>query len=300
MKALIAAGYGDVDKLSVADVAEPQAGPGDVKVKVHAASINPIDWKLLAGYARAMMELKFPAVLGRDASGEVVEVGANVTGVRPGDRVLGFASHTFAELVAAPENAWARVPPGLDMSDAAALPLVALTGAQLADTVQPKPGQSILVTGALGGVGRAAVFAARAAGATVWAGVRTKQKGAATAIGANHVVAIDDDQEIGRLPAFDAICDTVSGDTIAKLLAHMKPGGVLGSVLGEPAAAKERGIRTIAIRTQPDSKRLGELASAARDKRLVIPVERAFPLQQGAEAFRLARSGGAGKVLLRP
>src|SRR4051794_27200545 len=110
MKALIATGYGDVDTLTVADVAEPQIGPGDVKVRVYAASINPIDWKLLSGQARMLMELQFPAILGRDASGEVLEAGANVKSVRPGDQVLGFASRTFAERVVAPENAWARVP----------------------------------------------------------------------------------------------------------------------------------------------------------------------------------------------
>jgi len=198
------------------------------------------------------------------------------------------------------ENVWAKVPTGLDLLDAAALPLVTLTGAQLADAVAPRPGLSILVTGAVGGVGRSAVFVAKAAGATVWAGVRTQQKEAARLLGADHVVAIDDDQEIAKLPAFDAICDTVSGETIVKLLSRLKPAGVLGSVLGEPPAAKGRGVKTIAIRVQPDPNRLAHLAQAAAEKRLVVPVERTFPIEQAAEAFRLARSGVIGKVLLRP
>jgi NADPH:quinone reductase-like Zn-dependent oxidoreductase len=300
MKALITTAYGDVDKLTVADVPEPQVGAGDVKVKVHAASINPVDWKLLSGQARMLMELHFPAILGRDASGDVLEVGGDVTRLRPGDHVLGLASSTFAEHVVAAENAWAKVPAGLDPLDAAALPLVALTGAQLADTVEPRPGLSILVTGAVGGVGRSAVFVTKAAGATVWAGVRTQQKEAARPVGAHHVVAIDDDKEIAKLPAFDAICDTVGGETIVKLLSRLKPGGVLGSVLGEPPAAKERGVKTIAIRVQPDPRRLGHLAEAAAEKRLVMPVERTFPIEQAAEAFRLARGGAVGKVLLLP
>jgi NADPH:quinone reductase-like Zn-dependent oxidoreductase len=165
MKALITTAYGDVDKLKVADVPEPQIADGEVKVKVHAASINPMDWKLLSGQARAVMELHFPAILGRDVSGEVLEVGGDVTRLRRGDQVLGLATSTFAERVVAAENAWAKVPTGLDLLDAAALPLVTLTGAQLADSVEPRSGLSILVTGAAGGVGRSAVFVAKAAGA---------------------------------------------------------------------------------------------------------------------------------------
>ena len=301
MKALIATAYGDVENLTLAEMPEPNVGPDDVKIQVHAASINPLDWKLLSGYARGTsMELHFPAILGRDASGDVLEVGDNAKSLRAGDRVLGFASSTFAEHVVAPENAWAKSPRGLELTDAAALPMVALTGAQLADTVQPRPGLSVLITGAVGGVGRVAVFVAKTAGATVWAGVRAEQKGAAGTLGADQIVAIDDNAEIAALPEFDAICDTVDGETIAKLLPHLKIGGVLGSTLGEPPGAKERGVRVTAIRTQPDPRRLSELAKAAAERRLVMPVQRTFPLGEAANAFRLARQGGVGKVLLLP
>jgi NADPH:quinone reductase-like Zn-dependent oxidoreductase len=301
MKALIATAYGDVENLEVAERAEPKVGASDVKIQVHAAGINPLDWKLLSGYGRGTsMELHFPAILGRDASGEVLEVGANVRGLGAGDRVLGFALSTFAERAVAAENAWAKVPHGLDLTAAAALPMIALTGAQLADTVHPKPGMSVLVTGAVGGVGRVAVFVAKTAGATVWAGVRTEQKTAAGALGADRVVALDNDAEIDALPKFDAVCDTVNGETIRKLLLHLKTGGALGSTLGEPAGAKERGLRVTAIRTMPDPMRLSELAKAAAAGRLVVPIQRTFPLEQAADAFRLARQSGLGKVLLMP
>jgi NADPH:quinone reductase-like Zn-dependent oxidoreductase len=308
MKALIATAYGDVENLTLAEMPEPKLGPGDVKIQVHAASINPLDWKMLSGQMRASMELHFPAILGHDASGEVLEVGADVKSLRAGDRVLGLASNTFAERVAAAENAWVTVPRGLELKDAAALPQVALTGALLADAVDPRPGLSILVTGALGGVGRIAVFVAKRAGATVWAGVRAKQKAAAGMLGADHVVAIDDDAETAELPEFDAICDTVGGEPVARLLPHLKRDGALGSALGEPAAAKERGARVTAIRTftairtQPDllKRWLSDLATAAARRKLVMPTQRTFPLKQGAEAFRLARQGSVGKVLLLP
>ena len=301
MKALIAAAYGDVENLTLAEMPEPKVGPDDVKVRVHAASINPLDWKVLSGYGRGTpMELHFPAILGRDASGEVIEVGDNVTSLRAGDRVLGFASSTFAEHVVAPEAAWAKVPRELDLTEAAAFPMIALTGAQLADTVKPRPGLSVLVTGAVGGVGRVAVFVAKTAGASVWAGVRAEQKDAADAVGANQVVVIDDDAEMAALPTFDAICDTVDGDTIAKLLVHLRRHGVLGTTLGEPPGAREAGVRVTAIRTRPDPQRLSALAEAAAERRLVVPVQRTFPLEKAADAFAVARQGGVGKVLLLP
>jgi len=300
MKALVAKDYGDVDQLELREMPEPEVGPGDVRVKVAAASINPIDWKLLAGARRKLMELHFPAILGRDASGEVLEVGANVKSLRRGDRVLGLVFGSFAEQVVAAENAWAKLPPGLDAIEAAALPLVGLTGAQLADRVEPAKGRTILVTGALGGVGRVAVFVAKSAGATVWAGVRRSQLQAASQLGADRVVAVDDDAGIAELPELDAIADTVNGDTIAKLLPRLKKDGQLGSVLGEPAAAKERGVRTHAILTQPDPKRLEDLARAMAYGRLAMQVQKRFPLAQTADAIRLARAGGAGKVLVIP
>jgi NADPH:quinone reductase-like Zn-dependent oxidoreductase len=300
MKALTATGYGDVDRLTIADVPEPRVGPRDVKVKVHAASINPIDWKLLAGHARMLMELSFPAILGRDASGEVQEVGADVKALRPGDHVLGWVSNAFAEYVVAPADDWVNLPPGLDLTSAAALPLVTLTGAQLADAVHSGPGMTVLVTGALGAVGRSAVFVAKTAGASVWAGVRQRQKDAAAALGVAGVTAIDDVGEIGNLPPLDAICDTVGGAVVAALLPRLKAGGVVASVLGAPAGAKERGLKAIGLQTQPDSRRLATLAQAASEKRLVIPVDRTFPLAQGAEAFQVARSSGVGKVILLP
>lgn len=298
MKALIATDYGDVDKLTIAEVPERNVGPDDIKVRVLAAGINPIDWKLLSGHARMLMELTFPAILGHDASGDVIEVGSNVRTLRVGDRVLGLASSAFAARVVSPAIGWTTVPPGLDVIHAAALPTAALTGAQLLDTVQPRAGLSVLVTGAIGAVGRAAVFVAKASGATVWAGVRARQKTGAHALGADHVVAIDDNAEIATLPVFDAICDTVGGETIATLLPHLKPGGILGSVLGEPPAAKSRGVKVAAVFTQPDANRLAELARAAAEKRLVIPVARTYALAEGGEAFRLARGGGVGKVIL--
>src|SRR5579863_3954892 len=133
MKAALLVGYGGVDQLELREVPEPQTGPGQIKVQVVGASINPIDWKLRQGAKRPGMNLKLPAILGRDAAGEVLEVGSGVTRFRAGDRVAGLVMGAYGERVVANEEAWAAVPANLDLVDAAAVPLVALTGAELVD-----------------------------------------------------------------------------------------------------------------------------------------------------------------------
>ena len=136
MKAMVLKAYGGVEQLELRDLPEPKPGPGEVRVKVAAASVNPIDWKLRSGAAKAMMPLEFPAVLGRDVSGEVVEVAAGVTALKVGDKVLGLVLNGYAEQVTASAVGFARLPAGLDLRDAAALPLVLLTGAQLIEPVR--------------------------------------------------------------------------------------------------------------------------------------------------------------------
>jgi NADPH:quinone reductase-like Zn-dependent oxidoreductase len=302
MKAVVLKEYGGVEQLELRDLPEPKPGPGQVRVKVAAASLNPIDWKLRSGAARALMPLELPAVLGRDVAGEVLEVGAGVTDFRPGDRVLGLVMGGYAEQVVSGAAAFAHVPGGMDLHQAAALPLVVLTGAQLIeDAVRAARGDTVLVTGALGGVGRAAVHVAKKRGARVLAGVRASQRTEAGRLGADQVVALDDEAELGRLPLLDAIADTVGGEIVAKLLPHLRPGGTLGSVVGEPPAAKGRPVVVRAFMAHPDAKRLGELAADVARGELAIPIARRFPLAQAAEAQRVAERGGAGgKVLLTP
>ncbi len=299
MKAIVLTGYGDVEKLEGRDLPDPTVGPNEIKVRVAGASINPIDWKLRSGALRAWMPLEFPAILGRDASGEVVEVGPGVTTFKIGDRVMGLVNAGYAQLVVAAADAWAQVPAKLNIVDAGALPLVLLTGAQLVDeAVKPREGDVVLVTGAVGSVGRVAVFAAKARGAKVWAGVRGKQRADAAKLGADGVVALDDDSEIGRLPPLDGVADTVGGGTLSTLLGMVKTGGTIGCVAGEPAGAKERGLVVHAMRVHADARRLAELGQAVAEGRLVIPIAKKLPLAQAREAQKLAESSPGGKVVL--
>lgn len=301
MKAVVMVGYGDVDKLELADVEEPEPGPREIKVKVCAAGINPVDCMLRRGELQSRMPLELPAILGRDVAGEVVEVGWQVTNFRKGDRVMGLVQQAYAEYVVGSVDAWAKLPDGMDLLSAGALPLVGLTGAQLAEEgVDPKRGDVVLVTGAVGAVGRVAVFTAKQRGARVIAGVRATQRREAEALGVDDVVALDDERDIERLPALDAIADTVDGSTVRRLFRKVKSGGVVGSVLGEPVEAKERGLRVRSIRAHLDPKRLEQLGQCVAEGALRIPIERTFPLTQARDAQHLAEEHGVGKVLLTP
>ncbi len=301
MKAIVLKEFGGIEKLELHDVPDPKPGAGEVVVKIAATSVNPIDYKLRSGSARGRIPLELPAILGRDIAGEVVELGSGVTSVRVGDRVLGLGMRSYAEKTSIRADALALLPEGLDPVDAGALPLVVTTGAQLAAHADPKPGQTILVTGAVGAVGRVAVFVAKERGARVIAGVRRKQLDAARALGADEVVALDDDAELRRIPELDMIADTVSGETIAKIIPRLRSGGVLASVLGEPPAAKGKPIEVRAFMAQSDGKLLARYAQSVAQGRLTIQIGERLPLAKAGEAQKLAEEHKVdGKILLIP
>jgi NADPH:quinone reductase-like Zn-dependent oxidoreductase len=298
MRAVVLVGFGGLDQLELREVPEPTVGFGEVKVRVFAASINPIDWKLREGVPRLAANLRLPAILGRDAAGEVVEVGKGVARLRVGSRVAGLVSNSYAESVVAREETWAEVPEAMSFDDAAAIPLAGLTGAQLIEEgVRPQAGSSVLITGALGSVGRAAVYTAKQRGAQIWAGVRSSQRSTATALGVYGSVALDDFAD-EQLPMFDAIADTVGGESVEKLLDKVRRGGVFATVIPEPASAKERALEVRRIRARPDAQGLATLLRAAAQGTLVIPIAKRFPLSQIREAQEAAEQGAGGKVVV--
>src|SRR5271170_3904439 len=198
MRAVVLHEYGGPEKLKFEDnVPEPQIGGSTVLIETAAASVNPIDWKLRSGARQKDFPLSFPAILGRDVSGVVRAVGSNVKHFKAGERVLALSNATYSELVAVNDSDVTHLPDGVDLADAAALPLIALTGDQLvryATNVQK--GQVVLITGALGSVGRAAVHSAKKIGAQVIAGVRRKELEDARSLGVSDTLAIDDDDAI--------------------------------------------------------------------------------------------------------
>src|SRR6202167_5012737 len=302
MRAVVLHEYGGPEKLKFEDtVAEPQISGGTVLIAAAAASVNPIDWKLRSGMRQKDSPLSFPAILGRDVSGIVRAVGANVKHFKSGDRVIALSNATYAELVAVEDSDVTHLPDGVDLADAAAIPLIALTGDQLvrlATNVQK--GQVVVITGALGSVGRAAVHTAKKIGAQVIAGVRGKEVSQARSLGVSDVLAIDDDEAIEKFRLVDAIADTVGGAVAAKLIAKVRQSGSFGyaAVLPESAAAQNPTVKITRVRAQPDPSKVREFADDVRDGKFVLPIGRRMPLRDAAEAHVLGEKGGIGKILL--
>src|ERR1700721_2497065 len=207
MRAVVLHEYGGPEKLKIEEnVPEPQVSGGTVLIAAAAASVNPIDWKVRSGARQKYVPLSFPAILGRDVSGVVRAVGPNVRHFKAGDRVLALSHATYAEFVAVDDSDVTHLPDGVNLADAAAIPLIALTGDQLVRlATNVKNGQVVLITGALGSVGRAAVHTAKKTGAQVIAGVRAKELNDAGSIGVSDVLAIDDDKLRGNIALYSDV-----------------------------------------------------------------------------------------------
>ncbi len=301
MKAIVVHEYGGPEVLKFEDHPDPVPGRGEVLVRVAAASVNPIDYKRRAGLTKNFYPIQFPGLIGVDMSGTVVKVGPEVEAFTAGNRVFAMADNTYAELCVVKADVLADIPEGLDLIEAAALPLVTRTGNQLLSATGIKAGQTVMVAGAVGNVGRSAVFTAKDRGATVIAGVLKRQMEEGKTVGADQVVATDDDDAIAKLPPLDAVADAVDGRTAEKLIARVKAGGVLATVLGAPQnAAKYPSVKVVPVFSKFDRTTLQFMAEAVRDGKLVIPISKKMPLSEAAEAHALAEKGGIGKILLVP
>ena len=302
MKAVRLYEYGGPENLKFEDnVPEPALGDDSVLVEAAATSVNPIDWKIRSGARQKDIPLKLPVILGKDVSGVVRAVGRNIRSFKPGDRVLALTDATYAELVVVAGSILTHLPDGLDLVDSAAIPLVTLTGEQLVRlAARAQPGQTILVSGALGSVGRSAVHAAKKLGLKVIAGVRGKQLAEAQTLGVADVVAIDDDTSIAGLERVDCVADTVGGETAAKLFGRVKNGGNFGyaSVLPDGVTERNPTVTVTRVLGRPDASKVREFADDIRDGKFLLPISRRLPLRDASEAHVLAQRGGAGKIVL--
>jgi len=301
MKAVVVYEYGGPEVLKFEDYPDPVPGPGEVLIRVAAASVNPIDCERRAGLTTAFYPLIFPSLIGIDVAGTVVSVGPGVKSFSTGDRVFAMADNTYAELCVVKADVLAKVPEGLDLIRAAALPLVTVTGNQLLAATEIKRGETVLVLGAAGNVGRSAIFTAKQRGATVIAGVLKRQMEEAKTVGADQIVATDDDAAIANLPPLDAVADTVGGATTEKLIAKVKPGGAFSSVIRTSQnAAQHPSVKVVFVFSHFDRKTLEFMAEAVRDGKLAIPIGEELPLREAAKAQAETEKGGIGKIVLLP
>jgi NADPH:quinone reductase-like Zn-dependent oxidoreductase len=301
MKAVVLEEYGDANKLQLEDLDDPPVGAGEVLVRVRATSINPVDWKLRSGSLKGLYDVEFPAVLGRDLAGEVERLGEGVVNFTKGQRVMGLANGTYAELTTVKADVLAPIPDVLSFEQAAALPLVVLTGAQLIERAcKIEPGQTVLILGALGGVGRSAVYVALQHQARVIAGVRNSQVEEAPSLGVQDVVAVDDEIQMERLKDLDVVADTVSGPVAVRAMKALKEGGLFASVVGVPREASRYNIRTVGYQERPDASRLYELAADVAQGKFSIPISKTSTLNEVREAHQEAEQRKVkGKIILR-
>jgi NADPH:quinone reductase-like Zn-dependent oxidoreductase len=300
MKAIVIHQYGGPDVLNFEEYPDPVPGEGEVVVRVAAASVNPVDLMQRSGATKEYMPIDFPGVIGWDLSGTVLKVGPRVEAFSVGDKVLAWAYHTYAELCVVKAELLARVPDGLDLVEAAALPLVTTTGSQLISVgAGIRAGQTVIVSGAFGGVGRSAVFTAKDRGAFVIAGVLKKQLEQAKVLGADQIVALDDEDAMKALALVDVVANTVRGKTATQLLGKVKRGGIFASATGAPENATDYpSMSVVSFVSKQDPETVLYMAQAVRAGKLVIPIDRKLPLRDARDGHAAVEKGGIGKVLL--
>jgi len=302
VKASVVTAYGGPEVMRYQDMPDPRPGVGDVLVKVAGIGINREDMLERSGGTKETLPLQFPAIVGLDVSGTVVATGEEVTDLKVGDRVCGWSYHTYAELVADKATLFAKVPKTMDLVDAAALPLTGTTGSGLISLASGlQSGQTVLVSGAAGSVGRSAVYTAKALGAYVIAGVQSFQLDEARSIGADETIALDDHAAFASIPQVDVVANTVRGQTATDLLMKVKDGGTFASVTGEPDGAKGYpNVRVVSFTSKQDRAALAWIVDAVNAGKMTIPIDHRDELKNAGTAQAAFAKGGIAKVLLVP
>jgi NADPH:quinone reductase-like Zn-dependent oxidoreductase len=310
MRAAVLREFGGPEVLAVEQVPEPSPIPTEVKVRVRAAGVNPVDLKTRAGKGMAAVLGEPPLRLGWDVAGEVVEVGGGVTRFEVGEEVFGMPwfpreAGAYAEYVTAPSRHFAAKPQVLSLEEAGALPLAGLTAWQIVvDTIRLQPGDNVLIHGAAGGVGHLAVQIAKARDAHVIGTARAEQTGWLEGLGADVVVDYRKQRFEELVGELDAVID-LTGLQGERSLSVLRPGGVLVSVpSGVPeelfARARESRLRVTGFLVEPDPVGLAGLDALIEAGKLRVHVDRVFELDRVAEAHRVAEDHhGGGKIVLR-
>ncbi|WP_037947786.1 NADP-dependent oxidoreductase [Streptomyces sp. PRh5] len=314
MRAVVQDALGGPEVLRVAEVARPEPLPTEVLVRVHAAGVNPVDWKTRQGGGMAGVLGEPPFTLGWDVSGVVEEVGFGVTTLAPGDEVYGMPwfprqAGGYAEFVTAPSRQFARKPATLSHEAAAAVPLAALTAWQiLVDTAKVEAGQRVLVHAAAGGVGHFAVQFARHLGATVVGTARQSRHEWLRRLGAAELIDYTGQRFEDAVEDVDVVIDLLGEEhdaTSARSLEVLKKGGLLVAVPGGVSpelreAADARGVRTSPFLVEPDGAALTTIAGLIDQGAVEVEVADVFPLEEAARAHRQGEEGHTrGKLVLR-
>lgn len=297
MRAVVIHETGGPEVLGLEDIEPPALSDGEVLVAVHAASVNPIDWKI----RRGLRPKPLPAILGSDISGTVARSRAD--GFAEGDEVFGFAaSGAYAELATAPAAALASKPAGVSHEQAATLPVAALTASQaLFDRGGLEAGQTVLIAGAAGGVGHFAIQLAKHARARVIGIGSARNRDFVLDLGADEYVDYTQQDVSEAISGADLAFDTVGGDTTQALLNTLRDGGVLVTIANSPPEqdAAVRRIRAELLVMSPNAEQLARVAQLLADHAVRVEIAQTFPLAEIREAHTLSESGHTrGKIVL--
>ena len=302
MKAVCIHSFGGPDVLRFEDVPVPKPGTKEMLVRVHAAGVNPVDWKIRQGL---LGQGPLPQILGGDFSGAVEAIGPDVRNFRIGEAVFGVVSEeggSYAEFAVAPESRVAKKPDSLDHVQAAALPIASLTAWQaLFDTAQFQTGQKVLIHAAAGGVGSFAVQFARWKGAQVFGTASAQSASFVRELGANEVIDYRSTKFEEVVHDVDVVLDTIGGDTQERSWKVLKRGGILVSIVQPPSQEKAvaHGARGVFMISKARGDQLARIADLVASGQVKVTVEKVLPLREARQAQELSQSGHAhGKIVL--
>ena len=307
MKAIRIHNYGGPEVLKYEDAPRPQPQAGEVLIRVHAAGVNPIDWKVREGHMKDFWPHKFPLILGWDLSGVVEELGRGVSRFKIGDEVYSVPNSTrngaYADYIVVREPELALKPNSLHHIRAAALPLAAVTAWQaLFDAGQLVSGQRMLIHGGSGGVGHVAVQLAKWKGACVFATASTKNQELLRELGVDEPIDYTKQKFEDVARDVDLVLDLIGGETQERSWSVLKKGGVLLSLVQPPSVekAKALGVRAAFVAGHPSGAQLAEIAKLIDSGELKPVIDRILPLSEARRAHELSQSGHThGKIVLR-
>lgn len=304
MKAVRINQYGDERVLQVVDVLKPDPAPDQILIRVQAASVNPMDWKIRDG-AGARFGMNLPIFLGSEIAGIVEKIGENVTDFSVGDDVYGMVkAGGYAEYALANPDEVATKPANLDFPHAAAIPLAALTAWQaMFDIGKLSAGQKILITAAAGGVGSLAVQLAKARGAIVTGLASGANEAFVRALGGDAFVDYTKQPFDEVITDMDVVFDAVGGDTFERAFTCLKKGGSLVTAVAFPTPGQgaHYGVKAVRVYCQPNRNELREISQLVVAGQLKSYVSNVFPLEQVGAAHQLSKQGRTrGKIILQP
>lgn len=309
MKAAQISEYGNADIIQIVEVDKPTVQDGAVLVEVHASSINPWDTTVREGRVKEMIPLELPVTLGGDFAGVVLETGAGVTHVKAGDRVYGQAqvvagnTGAFAEYARTKAAEVALMPSNLSFTEAAAAPLTGESALQaIVDHMHLQAGQKILIHGGAGGIGTIAIQIAKHLGAYVAATATGDGLEYVKNLGADEVIDYKTQQFEDVVHDYDAVFDTVAGETYERSFKVLKPGGIIVSMLAQPGKElmEQYQVTAIAQQTKTTVESLNALTKLIEEGVVTIHVDKTFLLDQIAEAFKAKEDGSVkGKVAIQ-